>query len=98
MAVRSKKALKLARGVSCTLRLVGVCNFNDETTVACHIGGIRGMGYKCGDNMVIYACSNCHNIIDGRTSNSVEGLAEDKLRALEETQEIMIKNGVMVLK
>ena len=98
MTARSKKALKLARGASCTLRLVGVCNFNDETTVACHIGGIRGMGYKCGDNMVIYACSSCHDAIDGRASQSQEELAEDKLRALEETQEIMIKNGVMVLK
>ncbi|EKO3632384.1 DUF1364 family protein [Vibrio metschnikovii] len=90
--VRSKKIMKSARGKQCTLRLVGICNFNPETTVAAHVGLRRGMGIKCGDNMVIYACSNCHAEID---SSSRESYAADKLRAVEETQESMIEQGLL---
>ncbi|HFG2023352.1 TPA: nuclease domain-containing protein [Vibrio cholerae] len=91
MLVRSKKIMQSARGKQCTLRLVGICNFNPETTVAAHVGVRRGMGIKCGDNMVVYACSDCHAEID---SSSRESYAADKLRAVEETQEILVEEGL----
>ncbi|EKO3658728.1 DUF1364 family protein [Vibrio metschnikovii] len=90
--VRSKKIMQSARGKPCTLRLVGICNFNPETTVAAHIGVRRGMGIKAGDNMVVYACSDCHAEIDRRGR---EAYAADKLRAVEETQESMIEQGLL---
>ena len=97
MLVRNKKILKAAKGQDCTLRLIGHCNFNPETTVACHIGKVRGMGLKCGDNMVVFACSSCHDVIDGRIKHDISKseLAEDKLRALEETQQVLIDNGLI---
>lgn len=90
MLVRSKKIMKLARGQDCTLRLPG-CNHNPETTVACHIGIRRGMGIKCGDNMVVFACSDCHRAID---SHGREAFAYDKLRGVEDTQQIIIDAGI----
>lgn len=98
MTIRSKKALKLARGQECTLRLTGVCNFNNETTIAAHVGRNRGMGHKCSDNMIVFACSSCHDELDGRTMYFQRNeLAQDVLRALEETQQILIDNEVMVM-
>ncbi len=95
---RSKKALKLTKGQDCTLRLVGVCNFDSTTTVAAHVGKSRGIACKCGDNMIVFACSSCHDEIDGRTMYFQRNeLAADVLRALEETQQILIDNEVMVL-
>ncbi len=91
---RSKKIMKSAKGEDCTLRLVGICNFNPETTVAAHVGVRRGMGIKCGDNMVVFACSACHSAID---SAAREEYAADKLRAIEETQEKLIEKGLLVI-
>lgn len=90
--VRSKKIMQSARGKQCTLRLVGICNFDPETTVAAHVGLRRGMGIKAGDNMVVYACSACHAEIDrcGR-----EAYAADKLRGVEETQESFVEEGIL---
>lgn len=91
---RSKKIMKSAKGEDCTLRLVGICNFNPETTIAAHVGVRRGMAIKCGDNMVAYACSSCHAAID---SAGREEYAADKLRAIEETQEKLIEKGLLVV-
>lgn len=95
MLARSKKIMQSARGEDCTARLIGVCNFNPETTVAAHVGRRRGMGVKAGDNMVIYACSSCHVEID---SHHKSKYADDILRAIEETQEKLIDKGIMVIK
>ena len=83
-----------AKGEDCTLRLIGICNFNPETTVAAHIGISGGMALKCGDNMVVYACSDCHSEID---SKGRQAHAYDKLRALEETQQRLINKGIMTI-
>ncbi|HGF7373656.1 TPA: nuclease domain-containing protein [Vibrio cholerae] len=91
---RSCKIMKSAKGEDCTLRLVGICNFNPETTVAAHVGVRRGMAIKCGDNMVVYACSSCHSAID---SAGRDQYASDKLRAIEETQEKLIEKGLLVV-
>jgi len=71
---------KEARGRGCTVRLPGVCNFNSETTVLAHIRvtGVSGMGLKSPDLLGAWACSACHDEIDGRTHKS--GLSRDELR------------------
>lgn len=57
---------KLARGRECQVRLVGVCNFNPETTVLAHVRqiGISGFGIKCPDLLGTWACSACHMYCD----------------------------------
>lgn len=94
------KIRKSAKGEDCTLRLIGICNGNPETTVFCHIGKIRGMGIKCSDNFGIYACSSCHDVLDGRARDNGmnPNLDADKLRGLEETQLKLIDKGLLVIK
>ena len=59
---------KLARGQECFLRLPGICNHNPETTVLAHIRNQWfGGGSKPPDICGIFACSSCHDEIDGRT-------------------------------
>jgi hypothetical protein len=92
------KIRQSARDEDCSLRL-GMCSGN-ETVILAHIGRNRGMGIKCGDNMAVYACSNCHDLIDGRVDNPHLDLdlEYEKLRALEETQGKLISKGLMVIK
>lgn len=101
MLARSKKLRESAKWENCTLRLIGTCNHNAETTVLCHVGKSKGVGIKCGDNMAIYACSSCHDAIDGRVKYdkvSNPSISEDILRALESTQNLLIEKGLMVIK
>lgn len=58
---------ELARGQECQVRLPG-CDYGTETTVLAHIrrGGVAGMGQKPPDLCGVYACSKCHDVIDGR--------------------------------
>ena len=71
---------KEARGRGCTVRIPGVCNFNSETVVLAHIrvAGVSGMGLKSPDLLGAWACSACHDEIDGRTHKSK--LSRDELR------------------
>lgn len=94
----NSKIRQSARDEDCSLRL-GMCSGN-ETVILAHIGRNRGMGIKCGDNMAVYACSNCHDLIDGRVDNPHLDLdlEYEKLRALEETQGKLISKGLMVIK
>lgn len=60
---------KAARGRDCLVRIPGVCNGNHETTVLAHyrMAGTNGMGCKPNDLQGAWACSSCHDLIDGRT-------------------------------
>lgn len=61
---------KSARGEDCQIRLPGVCNFNPETTVWAHANGSaagKGIGMKSESLLGTYACSACHDVVDGRT-------------------------------
>ena len=62
------------------VRLPGICNFNSETVVLAHIRltGISGMGMKSPDLIGAWACSACHDELDGRTHKS--GMTHDELR------------------
>ena len=71
---------KAAKDRGCTVRIPGVCNFNSATTVLAHIRltGVSGMGMKSPDLLGAWACSACHDEIDGRTRKS--GMTRDELR------------------
>lgn len=62
------------------VRLVGICSFSPETVVLAHIriAGVSGMGMKSPDLIGAWACSACHDELDGRTHKS--GLSRDELR------------------
>lgn len=97
MKVESKKIRAAARGQDCTVRLPGICNFNPDTTVLAHLPcGQRGIGIKSPDNIAVFACSSCHDAIDGRVRVEIDW--KDMLRALAETQLILIEKGIMVIK
>jgi hypothetical protein len=64
----SKSLRTFARGKPCMCRLAGICNFNPETTVLAHIrrAHVAGAGQKPPDMCAVFACSACHDVIDGR--------------------------------
>ena len=98
MRVVSKKIRTAARGQNCTLRL-SECNFNPETTVLAHLpNGFKGMGMKGLDTVAVFACSDCHDSIDGRTSNTGPVDWRDITRALAETHAILIDAGIVEVK
>lgn len=59
---------KLAKGKPCQIRLVGICNRDDRTVVACHyrLIGYSGAGLKMDDIFIAFGCSSCHDAVDGR--------------------------------
>ena len=75
---------KLAKGKDCQVRIIGVCNFDPETTVLAHIrrGGVGGMGKKPSDLCAVWACSSCHDYIDGRVPRMINDLDTHILEAL----------------
>jgi len=95
---KQTKITKSARGEDCTLMLDN-CS-GSETVVLCHIGKNRGMGIKCGDHFAVYACSSCHDVIDGRAKSRFthDELSDIKLIALERTQQKLIDKGLLCLK
>ncbi|EGF11164.1 bacteriophage protein [Neisseria bacilliformis ATCC BAA-1200] len=68
------KITESARGEQCLVRLPGICNRNPETTVFAHyrLAGYCGTGIKPPDFMGVYACSNCHDICDGRVKTDLD--------------------------
>lgn len=59
---------KEAKGRECQVRIVGVCNGNQETVVLAHyrMCGLNGVGMKPNDIFGAWACSSCHDAVDGR--------------------------------
>lgn len=69
--MKSKALRNSARGQECAFQIVGVCNFNEETTVLAHLPDeSNGMGKKSDDISAAFACSSCHDAIDGRAKCS----------------------------
>lgn len=104
---KQDKYTKSARGQECQIRFPFVCNGNPETTVLAHLNG-AGMGLKRANIHGAYACSSCHDIIDGRATlpEPLKGMkADDLMRTIKllhldgviRTQEIMIKEGILEL-
>lgn len=84
------KIRRAARGQMCTLRLEG-CNYNKETTVLAHVrmAGHCGIGSKPSDIKSCFACSSCHDVIDGRTKGEFD--YKDLLRGHFETLDVLIE-------
>ena len=93
------KIRKSARGQQCQIRLIGICNHNPETVVLAHyrMAGTCGTGMKPSDIQAAYACSRCHDVVDGRLKTDLSrdeiqtAFAEGVMR----TQQILIKQGLL---
>ena len=76
------------------VRLIGVCNFNAETTILAHIrrGSVAGVGAKPPDTCAVWACSACHDVIDGRRKYSTAIPLSELSR--EELEELVLQLSV----
>jgi len=95
---KQTKITKSAKEEECQIRLPGICNFNPETTVYCHIGG-SGMGQKSNNIHGAYGCSSCHDVIDGRSSSREFTSTEVSLMfydGMVRTQLILLEKGLLI--
>ena len=96
----TSKITESARGMPCQVRLNG-CMPDNETVVYAHLNG-GGMGTKQSDLHGMYACLNCHDIIDGRRQLDPpiesEWLEHQILRAVINTQKILLRKRLIKLK
>ena len=69
----------LARNQDCMVRIPGVCNGDPATTVLAHyrLAGTCGTGIKPPDVIGAWCCSECHDVIDGRSR--IRGLSQEMI-------------------
>lgn len=93
------KLRRAAQGRECMVRVDGVCNFNPETTVLAHyrLTGFCGMGMKPDDALGAWACSACHDAIDGRTKTAYthDELEAMHMRGVMRTFATLRKEGIL---
>lgn len=77
------------------MRASGICNFDRETTVCAHVRmiGYSGMSLKMNDWFTAFACSACHDYVDGRTHKDVpyDKRRLDLLEGMARTQALRLK-------
>jgi len=96
-----KVIMNAAKGEKCTLNIVGACNHDRETTVACHLpDGAGGSNKLTGPLSIAFGCSSCHAALDGR--ENVPLRAEDRefymRRGLMRTLNKLIDKGLIQVK
>lgn len=99
--MKSNKLRQSAKGEDCTLNIAGVCNYNPETTVLAHLPDeTKGTGKKSDDISSCFACSDCHDVIDGRRSYRFErgDLNFYLRRAMVRTWRKWIERGIIIVK
>ncbi len=84
---------KFAKGQRCQLRLIGICNFDETTTVLHHVrrGGVAGGGQKPPDIIGIHVCSQCHAACHGTLGPMDEASDTDVLEGLCRTLAVVSK-------
>jgi hypothetical protein len=90
---------KLARGQLCMVRVPLVCIGDPLTTVLAHVRliGVSGMSVKAPDWFAAWACSACHDYVDGRTP-TMDSYDTRRLLLLEgmvRTQYELLSRGVL---
>tara|TARA_Y100000310_G_scaffold288922_1_gene314988 strand:- start:390 stop:734 length:345 start_codon:yes stop_codon:yes gene_type:complete len=98
--IKSKKLRDSARDQACTLNIIGACNHRTDTTVLAHLPGtLPGVGAKACDLFAAYACSDCHDVLDGRAQwpTPQEREARDwyMLRGLHRTMVSLVRRGII---
>jgi hypothetical protein len=90
------KITKSAKGEECQIRIGGVCCFDLEKTVFCHLGG-AGLAIKSSDIHGAYGCYDCHAAIDGGLKTSFSKLELNLwfYDAVIRTQLILLEKGLI---
>ena len=94
------KIRKSAQGQPCEVRLPGICQFNNETTVLAHHNG-AGVGKKDYDFIGAYCCYDCHSVIDNPPASCHLTRAELDLYFYEgifRTQRLLFNAGLIQTK
>ena len=89
-----------AKGKMCALQIHPYCNNNPETTVLAHLPSLaKGMAIKSPDYFAVYACSTCHDVIDGRMNTDLPKaeLLRCQMRGLERTWSQLISEELIVI-
>lgn len=94
------KITESARNKPCQIRIVGVCNHDETTTVFAHYRKLylgSGIGLKPTDIFGAYACSACHDAVDGRmkTTFSKEELDGMHKEGVFRTQHLLVNQGLI---
>lgn len=81
------------------MRIPAICNHNPATVVLAHLNG-GGWGKKREDWEAAYACSDCHDAIDGRTRTQwgKDTLKLCHLEGVMRTQKILFEKGLLIVK
>ena len=97
---KQDKYTRSAKGQPCTVRIPGVCKPapENETTVLAHLNGY-GMGGKHLSIHGAYACAECHRWLDYEWTKQTSKHHRDEIHlwAVIETQQIMVKEGILEL-
>lgn len=78
--------------------IAGVCNYNPETVVLAHLPDeSKGMGTKADDISACFACSACHDYIDGRGGSkmALQDTEWYMRRAVVRTLRVWIEKGLL---
>lgn len=94
--VINMKLTQAAKGKECTVQIYPYCNNNPETTVFAHAPSEdKGWGIKSPDWWGAFACSTCHNIVDGRMKVDLrkDEIYRCFMRGVYRTLKIQIEDG-----
>lgn len=99
----SSKITRSAKGKECQVRIIGVCNGNNETVVWAHANGLasgRGLWLKSNDLSGSYACSACHAAYDRAVFKDAEDYVQienDFFHGHLRSLQILIDEGIVKL-
>jgi len=95
--IKSTAIRKAARGQDCTMQVVGVCNFNPETTIHAHFPS-EIAGYKATDISGGQICSACHDWIDRRIPSDDSDREFYMRRSQVRTMTRLVDMGIITVK
>ena len=95
------KIRKSAKLQECQVRIPGICNFDETTTILAHKNG-AGMALKSADLHAAYCCSACHDEIDSLQGNRKSEFTDDEIlimfyEAIFRTQLLLIAQGLATI-
>jgi len=71
---------KTAKNQPCMIRIPGICNWNPETTVLCHLNG-AGLAIKSDDTEAAFGCFDCHAAVDGKPTKK-HGFSKEEIELM----------------
>lgn len=95
------KIRKSAKLQECQVRIPGICNFDETTTILAHKNG-AGMGLKSNDAHAAFCCSACHDEIDCLQGNRKSEFTDDQIlimfyEGIFRTQLLLIALGLIAV-